>query len=186
MEILQEALGQGLAPAIVVGVYLIIVRVIDSHKEAKRAELNSNMISLITDINKFLRYVTEDIIDKEPERMQSGIKDAFDAFSYKLSNFVIYTIVNNHIIKSKKSILENLRKTIDKAYYDVYTIILLYNNSTNKLITKIGKEWAYELEKSVISIIYDKNLTKEQKIYQCSNKIKLYIDEYCSKLLNEI
>ena len=186
MEILKEALGQGIAPAIVVGVYLIIVRLIDSRKEAKRAELNSNMINLITDINKFLRYVTEDIIDKEPERLQSGLNDAFDSFSYKVCNFVIYTLVNNHIIKNKKSILDNLRKTMDKAYYDIYTVILLYNNQNNKLLTKIDKEWIYELETAVVDIIYNKELNKEQKIYHCSNKIKLYVDEYCSKLLNDI
>lgn len=186
MELLQEALGQGLAPAIVVGVYLIIVRIIDSRKESKRAELNSNMINLITDINKFLKYITEDIIDKEPERLQSGLEDAFDSFSYKLSNFVIYTLVNNHIIKNKKSILENLRKTIDKAYYDIYTVILLYSNSNNKLITKINKDWVYDLEKSIVDIIYNKELNKEQKIYHSSNKIKLYVDEYYSKLLNDL
>lgn len=186
MEFIIEALGQGIIPAIVVAIYLVIIKIIDSKKEEKRAELNSNVINLITDINKFLKYVTEDIIAKEPDRLELALKDSFDSFSYKLSNLIIYTLVNNHIIKNKKSILENIRKTIDRAYYDVYTVILLYNNNYNKIITKINKEWTYDLEKSIVDIIYNKELNKEQKIYHSNNKIKLYVDEYCSKLLNEI
>lgn len=186
MDILQSALEQGIAPAIVVGIYLIIVRLLDNKKESKTAKLNGQMIDCINNINEFLKHITQDIIDKEPERCNRSITDSFEGFSYKVLNFVVYTLVNNHIIKNKKSIIENLTKTIDKEYQDIYTIVLLYSNSKNKLITKIDKEWTYTLKDAIIDIIYDKNLTKEQKIYQASNKIKLYVDEYCANLLNQI
>lgn len=186
MDILQNALEQGIAPAIVVGIYLIIVRILDNRKESKTAKLNGQMIDCINNINEFLKHITQDIIDKEPERCNRSIVDSFEGFSYKVLNFVVYTLVNNHIIKNKKSIIENLTKTIDKEYQDIYTIVLLYSNSKNKLITKIDKEWTYTLKNAIIDILYDKNLTKEQKIYQASNKIKLYVDEYCANLLNQI
>lgn len=186
MDILQNALEQGIAPAIVVGVYLIIVRLLDNRKESKTAKLNGQMIDCINNINEFLKHITQDIIDKEPERCNRSIVDAFEGFSYKILNFVVYTLVNNHIIKNKKSIVENLTKTIDKEYQDIYTVILLYTNSKNKLLAKIDKDWTYNLKDSILEIIYDKTLTKEQKVYQASNKIKLYTDEYCANLLNQI
>lgn len=186
MDILQSALQQGIAPAIVVGIYLIIVRILDNRKESKTAKLNGQMIDCINNINEFLKHITQDIMDKEPERCNRSIVDSFEGFSYKVLNFVVYTLVNNHIIKNKKSIIENLTKTIDKEYQDIYTIVLLYSDSKNKLITKIDKEWTYTLKNAIIDILYDKNLTKEQKIYQASNKIKLYVDEYCANLLNQI
>lgn len=186
MDILQTALEQGIAPAIVVAVYLLIIRLLDSKKESKTAKLNGQMIDCINNINEFLKHITQDIIDKEPERCNKSLTDVFDSFSYKVLNFVVYTLINNHIIKNKKSIIENLNKTIDKEYQDIFTVVLLYSNSRNKLVTKIDKEWTYSLKDAVIDIIYDKNLTKEQKIYQCSNKIKLYVDEYCANLINQI
>lgn len=186
MDIFQNALEQGIAPAIVVGIYLIIVRLLDNRKESKHAKLNGQMIDCINNINGFLKYITQDIIDKEPERCNKSIIDSFNSFNYKVLNFVVYSLINNHIIKNKKSIIENLTKTMDKEYQSVYTTVLLYNNNKNQLIGKINKDWIYTLKDSIINIMYDKTLTKEQKIYQASHKVKLYVDEYCANLLNQI
>lgn len=186
MDILVTALQQGIAPAIVVAIYLIVIKLIESKKENKQAKLNADVITCVNNMNDFIKYVTKDIIEKEPKRINAMLIDTFDSFSYNLLKFIIYTLINNHIIKNKKSIIESLRKTIDKEYYDAYSAILLYNNSNNNILTSFNKDWVYALETSIIDIIYDKSLSKDQKIYQINNKIKVHVDEFRSKLVNSI
>ena len=77
MELLQDALAQGIAPAIVVVIYLIIVKVLDNRKEKAQTKLNVEFTKSINTISNFLEKITHTIVDKDKEKCRIAIKDAF-------------------------------------------------------------------------------------------------------------
>ena len=54
MDIFGQALQQGIAPAIVVAIYLIITKLIDTKKENNNAKLTENLIKSITTISDYI------------------------------------------------------------------------------------------------------------------------------------
>ena len=54
MDILGDALRQGIAPAIVVAIYLIITKIIDSRKENAQIKLSADLPKSINTISNFL------------------------------------------------------------------------------------------------------------------------------------
>ena len=63
MDILGDALKQGIAPAIVVAIYLIVTKIIDSRKENAQAKLSSELVKSINTISTFIINLTKNIID---------------------------------------------------------------------------------------------------------------------------
>ena len=54
MEAIQEALTQGITPAIVVAIYLIITKIIDAKKETAQSQISEKLVNSITTISNFL------------------------------------------------------------------------------------------------------------------------------------
>ena len=108
MEILVESLKGGIAPAIVIAIYLIIVKIIDSKKESKQIKLNAEVVDCFAKLNKFLNYITEDIIDKEGDKCTNAIKSSFKACANSIIKFSINTIINNNIDINKETIIDNI------------------------------------------------------------------------------
>ena len=65
MEILSDALRQGIAPAMVVAIYLIITKIIDSRKENAQIKLSAELTKSINTISNFVISLTKNIIDKD-------------------------------------------------------------------------------------------------------------------------
>ena len=53
MDILQEALTQGITSAIIIAVYLVIVKIIDTRKENNQAKINSKLVDSISKISSY-------------------------------------------------------------------------------------------------------------------------------------
>ena len=54
MDLLGTALGQGIIPAVVVALYLIVVKLIDSRKDSNSAKITKDLANAIVGINKFI------------------------------------------------------------------------------------------------------------------------------------
>ena len=62
MDILSDALRQGIAPAIVVAIYLIITKIIDNRRESAQIKLSTELTKSINSISDFVIGITKNII----------------------------------------------------------------------------------------------------------------------------
>lgn len=185
MEILLESLKLGVAPSIVVAIYLVLNKVIEARKESKQAKVNINVVESFNKLNNFLDYITKDIIAKESDRRDLAIKNAFDRFENSIVKFSLTTIVNNHIDINKENILDNAKHTILSEFYALQSALALYSPEESNLSIYIKLDWQDEIYKDVIDIIYKEKFTKDQKIYALYNKVNIRVNEYKSIILKE-
>lgn len=64
MELIEEALAQGITPAIVVAIYLIITKIIDNRKENVQLKLSAELTKSINAISSFLTDITKTLLRK--------------------------------------------------------------------------------------------------------------------------
>lgn len=185
MEILLESLKLGIAPSIVVAIYLVLNKIIEARKESKQAKVNINVVESFNKLNNFLDYITKDIIAKESDRRDLAIKNAFDRFENSIVKFSLTTIVNNHIDINKENILDNAKHTILSEFYALQSALALYSPEESNLSSYIKMDWQDEIYKDIIDIIYKEKFTKDQKIYALYNKVNIRVNEYKSIILKE-
>lgn len=185
MEILLESLKLGIAPSIVVAIYLVLNKVIEARKESKQAKVNINVVESFNKLNNFLDYITKDIIAKESDRRDLAIKNAFDRFENSIVKFSLTTIVNNHIDINKENILDNAKHTILSEFYALQSALALYSPEESNLSSYVKIDWQDEIYKDIIDIIYKEKFTKDQKIYALYNKVNIRVNEYKSIILKE-
>ena len=180
MELLLESLKLGVAPSLVVAIYLVINKIIDNKKESQSAKINQNIVENFNKLNNFLKYVTDDIIAKESDRRDLAIKNSFDRLENELVKFGTYTIINNNIDLNKDNILDNTRHTVMSEIYALHSALSLYSPEKVNLSIYIDRNWEEEIYNDIINIIFRDKFTKEQKIYTLHNKISIRINEYKS------
>ena len=180
MELLLESLKLGVAPSLVVAIYLVINKIIDNKKESQSAKINQNIVENFNKLNNFLKYVTDDIIAKESDRRDLAIKNSFDRLENELVKFGTYTIINNNIDLNKDNILDNARNTVISEIHALQSALSLYSPEKVNLSTYIDRNWEEEIYNDIINIIFRDKFTKEQKIYTLHNKISIRINEYKS------
>ena len=87
MDLLGNALSEGLLPAIVVAVYLIIIRIIDNKRDEQQIKITNQLVDSINKISKFLDHVTDSIIDKDNGYLLNNTIKVVDE-----DNIIIYNI----------------------------------------------------------------------------------------------
>lgn len=184
MDILQEALKQGLYPSIVVAIYLIVVKLIDSRKENRQIELNNNLIESINKISKFIDSLTKNIIDKDKDKCKTAIEDAMYSAGMRLCNFVSTTVINNHVDVNKENIIANIHNIVNAEFYTVYSTLSLYSVGGTKVCDYLKKEWITDVEHDLTTIIFNEKLGKEDKILSFSNKINIKFQSYITNVIN--
>ncbi|WP_291625570.1 hypothetical protein [Clostridium sp.] len=183
MDILIESLKLGVAPSIVVLIYLVINKILDTKKESKQAKLNNNIIDSFNKLNAFLDYITKDIINKDADKRNVGIKNAFERFENNVTKFAISTIIHNNIEINKDVIIDNTKHIISSEFYSLYNTLALYSTTKFSIIEHVEPKWKEDLTNDIIDIIFKNNFTKEQKIYNICNKLEIKLNEYKTKLL---
>lgn len=185
MQLIQDALAQGIAPAIVVVIYLIIVKVLDNRKEKAQTKLNVEFTKSINTISNFLEKITHTIVDKDKEKCRIAIKDAFNSSAMNLTTFVSRTIVNNNIEVNKESILNNIHNLVSGEFYNIYFTLSLYQYDGIKASDNLDKKWIKEIEDDMISCIFNTNLSKEARITSFYNKINIHVQSYITYVINK-
>ena len=163
MEILLEALKDGVAPAIVVAIYLVITKIIDSKRESSQAKLSTKLIESINTISIFINHITENIVNSDKDKCKSAIEDSMYSSGMRLINFVSSTVINNNIEANKENILENIKSIVNAEFYSVYSTLSMYTINKVNMSEYLNKAWMKDIEDDIIHIIYDNNLCKEAK-----------------------
>lgn len=193
MEILLETLQQGLAPGIIVLIYLLVIRYLDHKKELKKQELeaeekkktikiNSDLLDCFNNLNTYLKQITVGILDKEDDKCDAAIHSSFKAMGQTLSKFATFTIISNNVKLNKENIIDNINTTVYSEFASVYNELILYSYNNTKIIDAIKDSWKEELISDLKNIIFDDDLNKETKIYTVHNKINLRINGYISSV----
>ena len=184
MDILNSAIQQGIAPAIVVAIYLIITKFIDSRKENAQIKINSELTKSINTISNFIINITKNIIEKDKEKCKNAINDSMCAFGMRLINFVSTTIVNNHIDTNRANIIANIHNIVNGEYYTMYSALSVYVINDVRVSDVLEKEWMASIEQDMIDIIYGVNISKEDRILSFNNKINLKLQSYITYVIN--
>ena len=184
MEILLQSLKLGIAPSIVVAVYLLINKIIEDRKESKQAKLSNQVIESFAKLNNFLDYFTKNIINKEVDKCEVGIRHSFDKLKSTLLQESIIIIINNNIVANKKNIITNIQHLINGEYYVLKNNLNLYTTHFVNISDFISEEWKRELYDDIIDIIFNTEFTKDQKIYSLQSKLDSVINEYKNIVLS--
>lgn len=184
MDILSESIKQGIAPAIVVAIYLIITKLIDNRKESAQIKLSTELTKSINVISNFIVNITKNIIEKDKEKCKIAIEDSMYSSAMRIINFVATTVVNNHIDINKSNILSNVHNLINTEYYTVYSTLSMYVIDNVKVCDVMKTEWNAAVEKDIVDIIYNNTLSKEDKILSFTNKINIKFQSYITYIIN--
>lgn len=185
MEIIELALTQGITPAILVILYLTIIKLIDSRKESKQTKISKQLADSVGEISSFIKNMTETIIDKDKEKCKIAIEDSMNSAGLRLVNFVTDTIIQNHLEENKENILTNINSIINSEYYTVYSSLSLYTINSIKVSSLMKIEWLNEIEKDIINIIFNNKLSDSDKISTFTHKINLRFQSYTTYLINK-
>jgi len=186
MELIEEALAQGITPAIVVAIYLIITKIIDNRKENVQLKLNAELTKSINSISSFLTDITKNIIDKDKDKCKAAIEDTMFSSGMRLINFVSTTIINNHVESNKDTVIGNVHNIVNAEFYSVYATLSLYKINGVKASDALNKDWMEIIEKDILDVIYNSKLEKEDKILSFTNKINLKFQSYVTHMTNTI
>lgn len=186
MELIEEALTQGITPAIVVAIYLIITKIIDNRKENVQIKLSTELTKSINAISSFLTDITKNIIEKDKDKCKAAIEDTMFSSAMRLINFVSTTIINNHIEANKENVIANIHNIVNTEFYSVYATLSLYKINGVKASDALNKDWMEIIEKDMFDIVYNSSLSKEDKILTFINKINLKFQSYVTHMTNVI
>lgn len=186
MELIEEALAQGITPAIVVAIYLIITKIIDNRKENIQLKLSAELTKSINSISSFLTDITKNIIDKDKDKCKAAIEDTMFSSGMRLINFVSTTIINNHVEANKDTVIANIHNIVNAEFYSVYATLSLYKINGVKASDALNKDWMEIIEKDILDVIYNSKLEKEDKILSFTNKINLKFQSYVTHMTNTI
>lgn len=184
MEVLLESLKLGIGPSIVVAVYLVISKFLDNRGKNKQVTITNGIIQSFNNINNFLDYFTKNIINKEMDKCDVGIRHSFDKLKNRLLEESIKIIINNNIIVNKNNIIDNMTHLINGEYYVLLSNLKLYSSHFVNVSEFVPDTWKKELYDDVIHIIFNIELTKEQRIYSLQNKLENRINEYKGIILS--
>jgi hypothetical protein len=177
---LLESLRLGITPGIIVLIYLIIIKVIDTKKESNAVKINKEITECFRKLNSFLDYITKDILNDAEEKRDYAIKNSFKAFANSIIRHATSVIIANNINNNKENIIENIRYIVDSNYYRLYNLMFLY-----KLCCYIKPEWKTEVNEDIVEIIYNNKFSKEEKLYNINNKINIKVDGYISIVMKQ-
>ena len=196
MEYIFRSLEYGIVPTLIVLAYLLVTRYFDSKKELKRLEkeqeeakrtvkINAEILDAFNELNTYLKHITKDIVKIENDKCVAAIKSSFRSMNFGLTRFATFTIINNNIDVNSETIKDNILSTIEAEYITVYNELLLYRDDDKFVADYMKSQWKEQLAKDMISIIFNKELTKEQRIYNITNKLGINIAKYSNYINNK-
>lgn len=184
-NIILYALKEGLTPAIIVVIYLLIVKLIDSKREKVNIKITNDLVAAINKISNFLDNITTNIIDKDRDKCHCAIRQAFLSSASTIIEFVTKTIINNRINTNRDNIINNVEHLVNAEYYNIYNSLSLYTIEGNKVSEYLKEEWIKEVEKDAIDIIFNEKLDKETKILTFNNRMTIKCQDFAAYVTNK-
>ena len=184
MDILGTALGQGIVPAVIVVIYLIIVKVIDNRRDSTSAKITKDLTNSIITISNYLDNVTKNVIAKDEEKCEVAIENGFKSFALHLITFVNNTVIHNHIEENKDVIIQNVKNLINGEYYNIHSVLANYVIKNTNVSTLLKVDWMSDIEAITLCVIYNNKLDVNSKITTFNNQITLKFKTYTNYLIN--
>ena len=190
-EIIESALNQGLSSLITISIFLLLYKWLDNKKKTESEKFVSSISDTLDEVSKsllqistFITDITKNIIDKDKDKCKTAIDDAMLASAMRLTIFVTNTVINNHVQTNKDNILANIHNIVNAEFYTVFSSLSLYKINGVKVSDNMKKDWMPSVEKSIIEIVFNNNLSKEDKISSFNNKINLKFHSYITYITN--
>lgn len=190
-EIIESALNQGLSSLITISIFLLLYKWLDNKKKTENEKFVSFISDTLDEVSKsllqvstFITDITKNIIDKDKDKCKTAIDDAMLASAMRLTIFVTNTVINNHVQTNKDNILANIHNIVNAEFYTVFSSLSLYKINGVKVSDNMKKDWMPSVEKSIIEIVFNDNLSKEDKISSFNNKINLKFQSYITYITN--
>lgn len=196
MDVLLDSFKYGLAPAIIVLFYLVVTRLLDHRQHVKQIEaakeeskktvkINAELINSFNEIASYLKFVTKDVIELDGDKAEAAIRSSFRSMNFGLTRFSTFTIINNNIDKNKTAIIDNIKATVEAEYISVYNELVLYKDNDVRVSEYLNPAWKSELIDIICDVIFNKSFTKEQKIYNVTNRLGIDIANYSNIVHNK-
>lgn len=190
-EIIEFALNQGLSSLITISIFLLLYKWLDNKKKTESEKFVSSISNTLDEVSKsllqvstFITDITKNIIDKDKDKCKTAIEDSMLASAMRLTMFVTNTVINNHVQTNKDNILSNIHNIVNAEFYSVFSSLSLYKVNGTKASDNMKKDWMPSVEKSIIEIVFNDNLSKEDKISSFNNKIDLKFQSYITYITN--
>lgn len=184
-NVIIYALKEGLTPAIIVLIYLLVIKIIDAKREKASIKITNKLVSAINKISNFLDNITDNILEKDRDKCRCAIKQAFFSSASVIIEFVSKTIINNHITINRDNIINNIEHLINSEYYNISNSLSLYTIDGYKVNEFLKEEWISEIEKDVVDIIFDDKLDKETKIVTFNNRMTIKCQDFAIYVTNK-
>ena len=184
-NIIIYALKEGLTPAIIVLIYLLVIKIIDAKREKASIKITNELVSAINKISNFLDNITDNILEKDRDKCRCAIKQAFFSSASVIIEFVSKTIINNHITINRDNIINNIEHLVNSEYYNISNSLSLYTIDGHKVNEFLKEEWISEIEKDVVDIIFDDKLDKETKIVTFNNRMTIKCQDFAIYVTNK-
>lgn len=185
-DLLIRIAGEGIFPAIIVGIYLTISKIIDSKNESKYIKINNDLVKSIDTLYIFVNNITKNILDKDKEKAKNAVIYSIDRSAYNLTRFFVDTLINNHIVENKDNVLANIDNIVTSEYYNVFHSLSLYVINGHEVSSLLKKEWIDSIKADIINLIYNDKLSKADKILSFNNKLDIKFQSYITYILNNI
>ena len=184
-NVIFYALKEGLTPAIIVLIYLLVIKIIDAKREKASIKITNELVSAINKISNFLDNITDNILEKDRDKCRCAIKQAFFSSASVIIEFVSKTIINNHITINRDNIINNIEHLVNSEYYNISNSLSLYTIDGHKVNEFLKEEWISEIEKDVVDIIFDDKLDKETKIVTFNNRMTIKCQDFAIYVTNK-
>ena len=184
-NVIIYALKEGLTPAIIVLIYLLVIKIIDAKREKASIKITNELVSAINKISNFLDNITDNILEKDRDKCRCAIKQAFLSSASVIIEFVSKTIINNHITINRDNIINNIEHLVNSEYYNISNSLSLYTIDGHKVNEFLKEEWISEIEKDVVDIIFDDKLDKETKIVTFNNRMTIKCQDFAIYVTNK-
>lgn len=185
MEILFQALEQGITPALIVVFYLVITDIIKSRRERNQTKISSKTVEAITDIQTIVKEIYEKREAENREKCKIAIDNAFDSAAFNLINFMQRTLISNHLDVNKDTVLANIHNIANSEYYTVFQTLSLYSINNSRISDYIDSQWLKEIETDLVDSIYNPSLSREDKFMGYVNKTTIRFQTYTSYVQNK-
>lgn len=144
-------------------------------------EVSQNVIKL----NAILDKTLQNIEQKENIKCKNIITLAFNSFQNKISSECINMIIHNHIEENKDYVTENIVKIVTTEFYNMYSVLAVYEVDTINIANKLDKRCIEEITNSIITIMYNKQ-SELNRIVQLNHRLSVDINNYITHTYNKV
>lgn len=186
MDLFETAISQGIAPAIVVAIYLIVIKIIDTKKEKNAIKITNELLEAISKISNFLDNVINNIINKDKDKCKTAIKNSFESARMHITEYIVNVIAKNNISDNKDNIVDNIKTIINAEFYNTYNILSMYTINGINVATILKEQWKNDLIDNTIKLVYNSKLDKETKIFSYVSKLSISFENYIIYINNKV